>query len=197
MQASIYIISNPNRCPLWPQYKIFGFQWLSFRLLLAQLESPSFQDILSWLTTTRYLHMPYWILIRLWHSCLRTLPTSSRLCAMYMSQYLQWVLIRIILMSDRRWSHTLYALQAYTWDWLLSMPEEYALFLKVGFSPPNIVYFLSRSVIYILWDFLQLLNSPIRAIRFGTLGCCISVVIFRSNCQSLYLFSLSIDFNMW
>jgi len=57
---------------------------------------------------------------------------------------------------------------AYTWDWLMSMPEEYTVFRKVGFSPPNIAYFISR---------------------FGTLGSCISTAIFRiapiGNCAVL------------
>ena len=38
-------------------------------------------------------------------------------------------------------------LQAYAWDWLMSIPEEYAAVRKVGFKAPNIAYFLSRSVI--------------------------------------------------
>jgi|ERR1700691_2144225 hypothetical protein len=37
--------------------------------------------------------------------------------------------------------------QAYTWDWLMSMPEEYTAFRKLGFSPPNVAYLLSRLVI--------------------------------------------------
>ena len=37
--------------------------------------------------------------------------------------------------------------QAYTWDWLMSIPEEYKVIRKVGFTPPNIAYFVSRLVI--------------------------------------------------
>ncbi|KIM88405.1 hypothetical protein PILCRDRAFT_255956 [Piloderma croceum F 1598] len=33
---------------------------------------------------------------------------------------------------------------AYAWDWLMSIPEEYAAVRKVGFKAPNIAYFLSR-----------------------------------------------------
>ena len=36
--------------------------------------------------------------------------------------------------------------QAYSWDWLMSIPEEYRAVRQVGFSPPNIAYFVSRSV---------------------------------------------------
>ncbi|KIM88395.1 hypothetical protein PILCRDRAFT_3392 [Piloderma croceum F 1598] len=35
-------------------------------------------------------------------------------------------------------------LMAYTWDWLMSMPEEYAIARDVGITAPNIAYFLSR-----------------------------------------------------
>ncbi|KIM88397.1 hypothetical protein PILCRDRAFT_255837 [Piloderma croceum F 1598] len=35
-------------------------------------------------------------------------------------------------------------LAAYTWDWLMSMPEEYAIVRNMGITAPNIVYFLSR-----------------------------------------------------
>jgi len=49
-------------------------------------------------------------------------------------------------------------LAAYTWDWLMSMPEEYRIIRKVGFKLPNIAYFVSR---------------------FSTLGSCVSTVIFR------------------
>lgn len=42
-------------------------------------------------------------------------------------------------------SHIIH-LQAYSWDWLMSIPEEYTAIRKVGFSPPNIAYFVSRSV---------------------------------------------------
>jgi len=59
-------------------------------------------------------------------------------------------------------------LAAYTWDWLMAMPEEYKVFRKVGFSPPNITYFVSR---------------------FGSLGCTVSTAIFIiapiGNCPSL------------
>jgi hypothetical protein len=41
-----------------------------------------------------------------------------------------------------------YTLQAYTWDWLMSMPEEYRIIRKVGFKLPNIAYFVSRLVMY-------------------------------------------------
>jgi len=33
---------------------------------------------------------------------------------------------------------------AYTWDWLMAMPEEYAIVRKAGITAPNIAYFLSR-----------------------------------------------------
>jgi hypothetical protein len=39
-------------------------------------------------------------------------------------------------------------LQAFTWDWLMAIPEEYNIVRKAGFSWPNIMYFLSRSVFY-------------------------------------------------
>jgi hypothetical protein len=39
-------------------------------------------------------------------------------------------------------------LQAFTWDWLMAIPEEYNIIRKAGFSWPNIIYFLSRSVFY-------------------------------------------------
>ena len=39
------------------------------------------------------------------------------------------------------------SVQAYIWDWLSSLPEEYAAFRKIGFRPPNIAYLTSRSVI--------------------------------------------------
>jgi hypothetical protein len=37
--------------------------------------------------------------------------------------------------------------QAYTWDWLMSIPEEYRVIRKVGFTPPNVAYFVSRLAI--------------------------------------------------
>jgi len=49
-------------------------------------------------------------------------------------------------------------LAAYTWDWLMSMPEEYTAFRKLGFSPPNVAYLLSR---------------------FGTFGFCVATTVFR------------------
>jgi len=59
-------------------------------------------------------------------------------------------------------------LAAYTWDWLMSMPEEYRIIRKMGFSVPNIAYFVSR---------------------FGTFGSCLSTAIYRiapiDNCRSL------------
>lgn len=33
---------------------------------------------------------------------------------------------------------------AYTWDWLMSIPEEYTFVRKAGFNAPNAAYFLSR-----------------------------------------------------
>ena len=41
-----------------------------------------------------------------------------------------------------------YTLQAYTWDWLMSMPEEYKIIRKIGFKLPNIAYFVSRLVVW-------------------------------------------------
>jgi len=59
-------------------------------------------------------------------------------------------------------------LAAYTWDWLMSIPEEYTATRTLGFNPPNIAYFVSR---------------------FGTLGFCISTTIFRvapiADCAAL------------
>lgn len=59
-------------------------------------------------------------------------------------------------------------LKAYTWDWVMSIPEEYTFIRKVGFKPPNIVYFTSR---------------------LATLGSCVATVIFRitplPNCAVL------------
>jgi len=55
---------------------------------------------------------------------------------------------------------------AYAWDWLISIPEEYIVFRKAGFSVPNITYFMSR---------------------FGVFSCCLATVIFRivpiDNCD--------------
>ncbi|KIM88416.1 hypothetical protein PILCRDRAFT_814316 [Piloderma croceum F 1598] len=50
-------------------------------------------------------------------------------------------------------------LAAVTWDWLMAIPEEYLIIRKIGFSRPNIVYFLSR---------------------FGTFGYCLTTTIFRT-----------------
>ncbi|KIM88427.1 hypothetical protein PILCRDRAFT_814319 [Piloderma croceum F 1598] len=59
-------------------------------------------------------------------------------------------------------------LAAFTWDWLMAIPEEYLIIRKVGFSRPNIVYFLSR---------------------FGTFGYCLTTTIFRTvsmdDCKTL------------
>ncbi|KIM88317.1 hypothetical protein PILCRDRAFT_814216 [Piloderma croceum F 1598] len=59
-------------------------------------------------------------------------------------------------------------LAAYSWDWLMSIPEEYRAVRQVGFSPPNIAYFVSR---------------------FGTLGSCVACTIFKvgsiDNCAAL------------
>jgi len=35
-------------------------------------------------------------------------------------------------------------LAAYTWDWLMAIPEEYKIIRKARFSTPNVVYFFSR-----------------------------------------------------
>ena len=50
-------------------------------------------------------------------------------------------------MSSNGWSY-LTRLQAFTWDWLMAIPEEYNIIRKARFSWPNIIYFLSRSVFY-------------------------------------------------
>jgi len=39
-------------------------------------------------------------------------------------------------------------LQAFTWDWLMAIPEEYNIIRKAGFSWPKIIYFSSRFVFY-------------------------------------------------
>jgi hypothetical protein len=38
------------------------------------------------------------------------------------------------------------AFQAYVWDCIMSLPEEYKVFRKGRFAVPGIAYFLSRSV---------------------------------------------------
>ena len=64
-------------------------------------------------------------------------------------------------MPSHNRSHRVH-LQAYAWDWLMSIPEEYAAVKKVGFNAPDIAYFLSRSVIFGQWPFLcQLILSSI------------------------------------
>jgi len=59
-------------------------------------------------------------------------------------------------------------LSAYSWDWLMSLPEEYKAFRKVGFRPPHIAYLASR---------------------FASLGFCISTTTFMvaplPNCAAL------------
>ncbi|KIM77145.1 hypothetical protein PILCRDRAFT_825699 [Piloderma croceum F 1598] len=49
-------------------------------------------------------------------------------------------------------------LAAFTWDWLMTIPEEYEIIRKKGFSRPNIAYSLSR---------------------FGTFGFCLTTTIIR------------------
>ncbi|KIM77109.1 hypothetical protein PILCRDRAFT_12289 [Piloderma croceum F 1598] len=49
-------------------------------------------------------------------------------------------------------------LAAFTWDWLMAIPEEYRIIRQVGLSRPNVAYFLSR---------------------FGTFGTCLSTTIFK------------------
>jgi hypothetical protein len=82
--------------------------------------------------------------------------------------------------SDR--SHLVH-LQAFTWDWLMAIPEEYKIVRQARFSQPNIVYFLSRSVVY-NGSFQLLVLSASAIARFGTFGCCLSTMIFRSDCPS-------------
>ncbi|KIM88286.1 hypothetical protein PILCRDRAFT_771075 [Piloderma croceum F 1598] len=57
---------------------------------------------------------------------------------------------------------------AFTWDWLMAIPEEYNIICKAGFSWPNIMYFLSR---------------------FGTFGSCLLAMIYRiapvDDCNAL------------
>lgn len=69
--------------------------------------------------------------------------------------------------------------QAYIWDWLMSLPEEYTAFKKVGFRLPNMAYFASRSVIH---SGDHLVNTHLSMTRFASLGFCISTTLFMGSC---------------
>jgi hypothetical protein len=59
----------------------------------------------------------------------------------------------------------------------MAIPEEYQVIRKVGFKPPSIAYFGSRSVLSIH----SAAHCIIIAIRFATLGSSLATVIFRSE----------------
>ena len=65
-----------------------------FCLVLAQLCTRvdiQLYDKSLWPHMTGYLQMLYWILTLRWRFCLQMLPINTRLCAMYMLPYFQWV----------------------------------------------------------------------------------------------------------
>lgn len=39
-------------------------------------------------------------------------------------------------------------MQAYAWDWFISMPEEWTVLRRSGMTLPNIVYAISRYVYF-------------------------------------------------
>jgi hypothetical protein len=70
-------------------------------------------------------------------------------------------------------------LQAFMWDWLMSMPDEYETFRRSRFSMPVVAYFLSRSVLSAMFEVLSIAQGGLFSV--GTLGFCISATTFQGD----------------
>lgn len=69
--------------------------------------------------------------------------------------------------------------QAFVWEWLASMADEYKILRRGGPTLPIFAYFLSRSV-FPISKFRILLKF---CFRIGTLGYCLTTTIFQGDCE--------------
>jgi len=67
--------------------------------------------------------------------------------------------------------------QAYVWDWMMVMPDEYRILRRSRFSVPTVAYILSRSVV----QHSKLCLLLTFGYSVGTLGLCVSATVFQGD----------------